>query len=370
LELFFSRDRVKNKSGFFVAMILLLGLPLLGVWLDGQHVGKYAEFPPLTKYRVPAPFSWLAVVIIFAMQIPIWLPVFALAFRFQVSGFRFQLLPRWGWIALAWTGTWWIIAWTRFPCFTLIQHHTFTPLWLGYIAFVNALTFARAGRCMMTHEPRRLARLFAASGFFWWFFEYLNRFVQNWFYLGIEDFGRLEYFIFATLAFSTVLPAVISTAEMLDAFTPANALVRSDAVRRLGSLGKNAKLFAIAALLFACFALAGIGIWPDYFFPFLWLAPLIILTSLKSLRGEPTIFSPAMRGDWRRLATLSLAALICGFFWEMWNFHSLAKWIYLVPFVSVWKIFEMPLLGFAGYLPFGWECVVIADALSAKEKNP
>jgi hypothetical protein len=68
----------------------------------------------------------------------------------------------------------------------------------------------------------------------------------------------------------------------------------------------------------------------------------------------------------------ALAALICGFFWEMWNFYSLAKWKYSIPFVHRFEIFEMPLLGYAGYLPFGLECMVIADLIEslAKRKRP
>jgi hypothetical protein len=87
---------------------------------------------------------------------------------------------------------------------------------------------------------------------------------------------------------------------------------------------------------------------------------LIILTSLKVLKGEPHVFTPTWWGDWRDITTSAVAALICGFFWEMWNYWSLAKWIYLVPFVSRFHIFEMPLLGFSGYLPFGLECLAIA----------
>ncbi|MEI6071260.1 MAG: hypothetical protein WCS31_05680 [Verrucomicrobiae bacterium] len=37
------------------------------------------------------------------------------------------------------------------------------------------------------------------------------------------------------------------------------------------------------------------------------------------------------------------------------------KWIYAVPFVGDFKIFEMPLLGFSGYLWFGIKCAVIAE---------
>ena len=68
-------------------------------------------------------------------------------------------------------------------------------------------------------------------------------------------------------------------------------------------------------------------------------------------------------GRWRRIVLLALAALICGFFWEMWNYWSATKWAYAVPFVERFKIFEMPVLGFAGYLPFGLECAVVADAV-------
>jgi len=57
---------------------------------------------------------------------------------------------------------------------------------------------------------------------------------------------------------------------------------------------------------------------------------------------------------------LSLAAVICGGFWEMWNMYSLARWVYDVPYVGRFYVFEMPLLGFAGYGPFGWECAAVA----------
>jgi hypothetical protein len=73
-------------------------------------------------------------------------------------------------------------------------------------------------------------------------------------------------------------------------------------------------------------------------------------------------------GDWQRICRYGLAALICGFFWEMWNLHSLAKWIYFVPYVDRFHLFEMPLLGYAGYLPFGLECAVIAELFMKRQK--
>ena len=83
-----------------------------------------------------------------------------------------------------------------------MQAFTFTMLWLGYIVIINALTWRRAGRCMLTHCTGYFLALFPLSAIFWWFFEFLNRFVQNWFYIGVDTLGSWDYFWQATLPFA------------------------------------------------------------------------------------------------------------------------------------------------------------------------
>ena len=39
--------------------------------------------------------------------------------------------------------------------------------------------------------------------------------------------------------------------------------------------------------------------------------------------------------------------------------YAYAKWIYAVPWVHRFQIWEMPLIGFGGYLPFGLECAAV-----------
>jgi len=89
----------------------------------------------------------------------------------------------------------------------------------------------------------------------------------------------------------------------------------------------------------------------------------MLLISLAALRGEPHTLSGIASGDWRTAASSVLAALLCGIFWETWNFGSYAKWVYDIPYVDVLHVFEMPLLGYAGYLPFGLTCAAIGDLL-------
>ena len=40
---------------------MLIGFPLLGVWLAGLPLAPYFEFPPQTRFVQHAPFSWTVV---------------------------------------------------------------------------------------------------------------------------------------------------------------------------------------------------------------------------------------------------------------------------------------------------------------------
>jgi hypothetical protein len=202
------------------------------------------------------------------------------------------------------------------------------------------------------------AILFPASAVFWWFFEYLNRFVLNWYYVNVDMFSPAGYILYATACFSTVLPAVWGTADLLMSFAffkkTYGDFIRIKPPARPGYVA-GGFLAAASAGLFA------IGLLPDFLFPLLWLSPLIMIVCFQVLTGRSHLFMTLGRGDWQRMVCFSLSALICGFFWEMWNFFSLAKWQYSISFVDAFEIFEMPVLGYAGYLPFGLECAAAGD---------
>jgi hypothetical protein len=112
-------------------------------------------------------------------------------------------------------------------------------------------------------------------------------------------------------------------------------------------------------LLVASAGLTGIGIWPDRLFPLVWVAPLLVITAVQMLANEDTIFAVLGKGDGTTLWLAALAALVCGLCWEMWNYKSLVHWEYAIPSVNAFKLFEMPVLGYAGYLPFGLECLAV-----------
>lgn len=354
--------------GWSAGAALLIGMPLLGIWLTGAPLAPYLQMPPRTNFVVHAPFSWIAFAGLALGLALVAVPVLARLWRTALpSSPPAARFPWWGWLALLAGLAAWILAWTRFPWFAPLQPFTFTPLWLAYIVVMNALAYRRTGRSPLTHRTGRFLALFPISAVFWWFFEYLNRFVQNWHYIGIGELTGTEYVLRAMLPFATVLPAFVATRDWLASYP--------DSWKGLANwrpcCPARPRLLAWAALAVAAAGLAGIGVWHEVLFPLLWISPLIVIASLRALLGIPTLLDDPARGDWRRIVVAALAALVCGFFWEMWNLFSLEKWIYTVPYVDAFHLFEMPILGFAGYLPFGIECALMAEwvGLDGKEER-
>lgn len=343
---------------FIILAAMLLGLPMLGVVVAGYPVERYLEFPPISRYIDHAPFSWIAfwgyMVFIFTITFPLIVRRFKASEESERKFKQSYPFPWWGWLGVVFGIIAWIFAWSRFSWFAQLQPHTFTPLWVSFIVVINALTCKRTGRCMMLDRPGFFLVLFPFSALFWWFFEYLNRFVQNWYYVGVR-FEPTEYFWYATLSFSTVLPAVLGAMQWIASFKG----FRERCVNFFPIKIAKPGLMAGAALTVSGIGLTGIGVWPDYLFPLLWISPLLIVVSLQTLMKERHVLSDIACGNWQRVVPSALAALLCGLFWETWNFYSLAKWVYIVPYVHRFQIFEMPILGYAGYLPFGLECVTV-----------
>jgi hypothetical protein len=94
---------------------------------------------------------------------------------------------------------------------------------------------------------------------------------------------------------------------------------------------------------------------PRFLFPFVWIGLFLALDPLNALLGHHSLTAQVREGRWDTVLVLFAAGLTCGWFWELWNVFSMPKWVYDVPFVGSPKLFEMPILGYGGYLPFALE---------------
>jgi hypothetical protein len=253
--------------------------------------------------------------------------------------------PPHGWLGLGGVISFWILNWSL-P--GLRTHWAFFPLWLGYCLIVDALTLTRKGNSLLTRSPRAYVGLFLVSAPAWWLFELINGRTQNWFYEGRHYFTDLQYFVLASLSFSTVMPAVFGTAELASTFDRIKKTKRGPVI-----VPKPPTLLAL--LITGCLMLVLLLLWPRYFFPLVWISVYFLLEPLNLWLGNRSLVQYTAEGDWRPILALWAGGLICGFFWELWNFYSYPRWVYQVPFVDFLRIFEMPLLGYGGYIPFSLE---------------
>lgn len=362
---------IRKACHYAVLAAILLGVPAICAHLSGDSEiwEGVKSFPPRTEdwgfhseklWSNRCPFSWpwflgLALFTIATMRpfVVRWAKAMARRRGPKAAARRF---PWWGWAGVVELAAAWVIAWGKFDCLSPVQPLiSYMPLWIGYIVIVNALCVMRSGTSPLTRRPGAYLLTFPASALFWWFFEYLNRYVWNWYYLGVSHMSAAEYMFFATICFSSVLPAVSATAAFLHTFDSfADENYAGMAKLDVRGWRTTAFLFAVAAT-----GLAGIAFAPQWTFPLLWLSPLAVFVLLQALFREESAFDVLKAGNWSLAFRYSVAALVCGLAWETWNFYAAAKWVYSVPYVHAFQIWEMPLLGFAGYLPFGLECAAV-----------
>ena len=225
----------------------------------------------------------------------------------------------------------------------------FDLVWTGFILAADAVVWGRAGRSLLHGGGWRLAAMFALSAPFWWAFEVANWRLENWRYVGADIFSGPSQMPLKTLSFAFVLPALAESRDLLRSFVrfphpPAVPLPSWTAP-------------ALIALGLACVPL--LYLFPDQTFPLVWVAPLGVLDGIAELRGRPSIIALVRRGRAGPVLLMAVAGLGTGILWELWNSGALPHWEYRIPYVGFWRVFEMPILGYLGYLPFA----LTADAV-------
>ncbi|MBI4445141.1 MAG: hypothetical protein HY645_04465 [Acidobacteria bacterium] len=231
-----------------------------------------------------------------------------------------------------------------------VYTHFYSIAWWTYIFGVASINH-RHSNSLMVDTPGQGVRVFLFSAPVWFMFELFNVRMNNWHYLDVpvELYIRWPgYFI----AFGTVLPALFETERLLRNL----GLFAT----RTGPRLRVGQPLLVRWLLLGALMLAALLLKPVFFFPALWLAFIFLLDPLvyRYDRSE-SLLGQAESGNYERILRLMTAGLICGLLWEFWNFWSGAKWIYSLPFFYSLKIFEMPALGFLGFLPFALECYLI-----------
>ncbi|MEK6862671.1 MAG: hypothetical protein AABW57_00710 [Nanoarchaeota archaeon] len=227
----------------------------------------------------------------------------------------------------------------------------FPIIWFGYIFIIDALIYKLKGHSLIMSRKEQFLKALLLSALIWWLFELINLKTLNWNYLSTTIYKEplwFRFFIFRTISFSTILPAVIETYELIKTFKLFNKvklLNHHDITHKfLHGMTYTGLIMLILTVIY-----------PKYFFPFIWGAFFFILDPINYLHKQPSIIGYWKSGNIKVPFALFVTGILCGLLWEFWNYYAVVKWSYEIPFVGFFKIFEMPILGYLGYGPFAFE---------------
>jgi len=228
-----------------------------------------------------------------------------------------------------------------------------TPIaWTGYILFVDGLVWRARADSWLQSSPAEFLFLAVFSVPLWLVFEFYNLFIENWHYVGLPESPGPRLLGYAW-SFATIWPAIFETGDLVsvvrDRRAPPGRLAEPTR-RRIGWLGWLS--MAAGALMLA---------WPlarpsPYLAAPVFLGFIFLLDPINGRFGGRTLVCDFGFGRCRRGLNLAIAGLICGLLWEFWNYWATAKWVYTVPIMADWKLFEMPLAGYLGFPAFALEC--------------
>jgi len=228
--------------------------------------------------------------------------------------------------------------------------------WWPYIFFLESHLHLKGSASRLYDDSWGFLRLLPLSVVFWLVFEAYNFRLHNWRYLLLPDCTAMRWSGYA-VSFATVLPGLSVTRRFLEFLGLFSGL---------GNRGPTHPERLLRPSLYAgLFCLAAPLIWPKYAFPLVWLGFFLALEPFNYRYGAWSLFKPRPGGPLRDVLVILTAGLVCGLFWELWNFRASSKWVYTVPFFDQFKVFEMPILGFLGFPPFALECVAMVSAFQA-----
>jgi len=236
----------------------------------------------------------------------------------------------------------------------------FTPVaWTAYLLIADAALFAVRGRSYLRNAPLEFARMAFLSIPLWLIFEGYNLRLQNWTYVGVPSNLLLRWFGYCW-SFATITPGILITAELVESLSWVPRRAKAFHLSR----ATEAAFIVVGALLLAAPLVLPRNIAP-YLFAFVWIGFVFLLDPILKHRDGPSFLADLEHGDRARLFSVLVSGWVCGWLWEFWNFWAAAKWRYTFPMFQDWKIFEMPVPGFLGFMPFALECFLLYALTSA-----
>ncbi len=357
---------LKRRILILLSLLSVIVAPMIGALIvfKGSLPADFFVFPPLSDSPKPG-FSWpifigLLVAILFFVVLYInpWL------FGFKRVANPTNAAPNrkwayWFWIGLIVSVVDGIVLFAHINTAVFIMNLGYIPIIWGFLLMTDAWVLKRTGHSLLKDNPKNILFMALCSAFAWGFFEYLSLFIDlNWYYPEGNRISTLAFYVYAIVGGGVLVPFAFEGYMLLHSF---NSLALRYSKGPRMHLSRSAQLIILVVCLLSLF---GISFYPYVLFPMLWLGPVVILSIVFDMIGLWTPFRPIVQsGNWTYLALIGLSEIIIGFIHEGVNYLSASHnpfetivpgyWVYSIPYVDKFHIFEMPFEGLFGYLPYG-----------------
>lgn len=227
--------------------------------------------------------------------------------------------------------------------------------WWGFILFLDSVNFRRTHSSLIYDSGKKLFFWMFISVSVWLVFELFNLRLENWSYHHLPS-NLSERWLGYFVAFATVIPALKELSHFFRSFLE----------------GKNIHLFRFHVTpTFLWMSISGgivciilILFWPQVFFPLVWLCFIFLLEPINYKLNNPTLIRNMERKEWTTIWSWMLGGLAAGILWEFWNYWPGSHWEYSLPYLDFGRIFQMPFLGYLGFIPFALEIFAIFQITS------
>jgi len=232
--------------------------------------------------------------------------------------------------------------------------------WWSFILILDSINFRFKGISPLSESVSNFLFMSFISVCAWLIFELFNLRLRNWSYFDLPQgiFPRwLGYF----LAFATVIPAIKELSLLFRSYFGRRQL-------RLFQV-RPTRILLSGSVFFGILCIGGALVWPSLCFPLVWLGFYFFIEPLNYRLKANTLLADIERNDWGNFWAWLFSGLTAGFLWEFWNFWAGSHWEYSLPYLDFWRVFQMPVFGYLGFLPFALEIFAIWNLALAVQKR-
>ncbi len=235
--------------------------------------------------------------------------------------------------------------------------------WWSFILIIDSINFRLRGISPLSEGVSKFLFMGFISVCTWLIFELFNLRLRNWSYLNLPQ-NILSRWAGYFLAFATVIPALIELSLLFQ------RILRLRALKILQM--RPTQIMLSGSVFFGILSIGGALVWPNLCFPLVWLGLYFFIEPINYRLKVVTLLADFEKNNWGIFWSCIFSGLSAGFLWEFWNFWAGSHWEYSLPYLNFWRVFQMPIFGYLGFLPFALEIFAIwnlARAIQNKVKK-